>query len=73
MVRTWRPERDRRVLIVLDTGAWQRVASVSTRLLPILKPLPPGGPAGLAMDAALLLAALASRAGDRVDSSPTTG
>jgi uncharacterized protein (DUF58 family) len=55
MVRTWRPERDRRVVLVLDTGRTSagRVAGVP-RL-------------DSAMDAALLLAALASRAGDRVD------
>jgi uncharacterized protein (DUF58 family) len=55
VVRTWRPERDRRLLIVLDTGRTSagRVAGV-----PRLE---------AAMDAALLLAALAARAGDRVD------
>jgi uncharacterized protein (DUF58 family) len=55
MVRTWRPERDRRIIIVLDTGRTSagRVAGVP-RL-------------DASMDAALLLAALASRAGDRVD------
>jgi uncharacterized protein (DUF58 family) len=55
MVRTWRPERDRRVVLVLDTGRTSaaRIGD-ETRL-------------DLAMDAALLLAALASRAGDRVD------
>ncbi len=55
VVRTWRPERDRRIVIVLDTGRTSagRVAGVP-RL-------------DAAMDAALLLAALASRAGDRVD------
>ncbi len=55
MVRTWRPERDRRIVIVLDTGRTSagRVAGV-----PRLE---------TAMDAALLLAALAARAGDRVD------
>jgi uncharacterized protein (DUF58 family) len=55
MVRTWRPERDRRIVIVLDTGRTSagRVAGVP-RL-------------DAAMDAALLLAALAARAGDRVD------
>jgi uncharacterized protein (DUF58 family) len=55
MVRTWRPERDRRIVIVLDTGRTSagRVAGVP-RL-------------DSAMDAALLLAALAARAGDRVD------
>jgi uncharacterized protein (DUF58 family) len=55
VVRTWRPERDRRIVLVLDTGRTSagRVAGVP-RL-------------DAAMDAALLLAALASRAGDRVD------
>src|SRR6266545_783923 len=54
VVRTWRPERDRRVVIVLDTGRTSagRVGD-SPRL-------------DHAMDAALLLAALASRAGDQV-------
>jgi uncharacterized protein (DUF58 family) len=55
MVRTWRPERDRHLVLVLDTGrtAAGRIGD-GTRL-------------DAAMDAALLLAALASRAGDRVD------
>lgn len=55
LVRTWRPERDRRVLIVLDTGRTSagRVGD--------------GPRLDAAMDAALLLAALAVRAGDRVD------
>jgi uncharacterized protein (DUF58 family) len=55
LVRTWRPERDRRVLIVLDTG---RTSASRVAGLPRLD---------AAMDAALLLAALAIRAGDRVD------
>lgn len=55
MVRTWRPERDRHVVIVLDTG---RTSAGRVGSAPRLD-------AG--MDAALLLAALASRAGDRVD------
>jgi uncharacterized protein (DUF58 family) len=55
MVRTWRPERDRRVLLVLDCG---RTAAGRVGDAPRLD---------AAMDAALLLAALASRAGDRVD------
>ena len=55
VVRTWRPERDRRVLIVLDTG---RTSAGRVGDQPKLDH---------AMDAALLLAALASRAGDRVD------
>lgn len=55
MVRTWRPERDRRILLVLDTG---RTSAGRVGDAPRLD---------AAMDAALLLAALASRAGDRVD------
>ncbi|HET8602190.1 MAG TPA: DUF58 domain-containing protein [Segeticoccus sp.] len=55
VVRTWQPERDRRVLLVLDTS---RVAAARVGDMPRLD---------AAMDAALLLAALASRAGDRVD------
>ncbi|ARD42218.1 DUF58 domain-containing protein [Actinomyces gaoshouyii] len=55
VVRTWRPERDRRVLIVLDTG---RRAAARLGDAPRLD---------AQMEAALLLAALASRAGDRVD------
>jgi uncharacterized protein (DUF58 family) len=54
-VRTWRPERDRHILIVLDTG---RTSAGRVDDAPRLD---------AAMDAALLLAALASRAGDRVD------
>ncbi|NLT54078.1 MAG: DUF58 domain-containing protein [Actinomycetales bacterium] len=55
VVRTWRPERDRRVLLVLDTS---RTSAARIGDAPRLD---------AAMDAALLLAALASRAGDRVD------
>jgi uncharacterized protein (DUF58 family) len=55
MVRTWRPERDRRILIVLDTG---RTSAGRVGGVPRLD---------AAMDAGLLLTALASRAGDRVD------
>ncbi|MGW1746883.1 DUF58 domain-containing protein [Streptomyces sp. NPDC002092] len=54
-VRTWRPERDRHILIVLDTG---RTSAGRMGDAPRLD---------ASMDAALLLAALASRAGDRVD------
>ncbi|MFC4497731.1 DUF58 domain-containing protein [Streptomyces ovatisporus] len=54
-VRTWRPERDRRLLIVLDTG---RTSAGRVGDAPRLD---------AAMDAALLLASLASRAGDHVD------
>ncbi len=55
MVRTWRPERDRRVLVVLDTG---RTSAGRVGDAPRLDE---------ALDAALLLGAVASRAGDRVD------
>ena len=55
VVRTWRPERDRRVLVVLDTS---RTSAARIGDEPRLD---------AAMDAALLLAALASAAGDRVD------
>ncbi len=55
VVRTWRPERDRRLLLVLDTG---RTSAGRVGDEPRLD---------AALDAALLLGALASRAGDRVD------
>lgn len=55
VVRTWQPERDRRVIIVLDTA---RTSAARIGDEPRLD---------AAMDAALLLSALASRAGDRVD------
>ncbi len=55
LVRTWRPERDRRIVIVLDTG---RTSAGRVGGIPRLD---------ASMDAALLLAALAVRAGDRVD------
>lgn len=55
VVRTWRPERDRRVLLVLDTG---RTAAAR---------LGEGTRLDAQIEAALLLSALASRAGDRVD------
>lgn len=54
-VRTWRPERDRHILICLDTG---RTSAGRVGDAPRLDS---------SMDAALLLAALATRAGDRVD------
>lgn len=55
VVRTWQPERDRRVVLVLDTS---RVSAGRVDDVPRLD---------AAMDASLLLAALAARAGDRVD------
>ncbi|HEY9267441.1 MAG TPA: DUF58 domain-containing protein, partial [Mycobacterium sp.] len=83
VVRTWRPERDRRVVIVLDTG---RTSAGRVGVDPTAARLPappaearlPAPPAEAdpgtgwprldwSMDAALLLAALAARAGDHVD------
>jgi uncharacterized protein (DUF58 family) len=55
LVRTWRPERDRRIVVVLDTG---RTSAGRVGDVPRLD---------ASMDAALLLTALAVRAGDRVD------
>ncbi|TDC35921.1 DUF58 domain-containing protein [Micromonospora sp. KC213] len=55
LVRTWRPERDRRLVCVLDTG---RTSAVRVGDEPRLD---------TSIDAALLLTALAARAGDRVD------
>jgi uncharacterized protein (DUF58 family) len=55
LVRTWRPERDRRVVIVLDTG---RTSAGRVAGAPRLESY---------LDAALLLAAIAVRAGDRID------
>ncbi|OBF51912.1 hypothetical protein A5756_19085 [Mycobacterium sp. 852002-53434_SCH5985345] len=64
VVRTWRPERDRRVVIVLDTG---RTSAGRVGVDPTAAD-PAGWPRlDWSMDAALLLAALASRAGDHVD------
>ncbi len=54
VVRTWQPERDRRVVLVLDTG---RTSAGRVGDVPRLD---------AAMDAALLLTTLAGRAGDRV-------
>ena len=55
VVRTWRPERDRRVLLVLDTS---RTSAARVGDAPRLD---------AQIEAALLLAALAGRAGDRVE------
>ena len=55
VVRTWRPERDRTLLLVLDTS---RTSAGRVGDVPRLD---------AALDAALLLGALASRAGDRVE------
>jgi uncharacterized protein (DUF58 family) len=55
VVRTWRPERDRRIVIVVDSG---RTSAARMANEPRID---------TAYESALLLAALASRAGDRVD------
>ncbi|MFJ6454710.1 DUF58 domain-containing protein [Paenarthrobacter sp. NPDC091669] len=55
VVRTWRPERDRRVVIVLDTS---RTAAARIEDEPRLD---------TGIEAALLLSVLAERGGDRVD------
>ena len=55
VVRTWRPERDRRVVIVIDSG---RTSAARIADEPRID---------TAFEASLLLAALATHAGDRVD------
>ncbi|MEO7374841.1 MAG: DUF58 domain-containing protein [Terrimesophilobacter sp.] len=55
VVRTWRPERDRRVVIVVDSG---RTSAARIADEPRID---------TAFEASLLLAALATKAGDRID------
>jgi uncharacterized protein (DUF58 family) len=55
VVRTWRPERDRRVVILIDSG---RTSAARIADEPRLD---------TAFEASLLLAAIATRAGDHVD------
>jgi uncharacterized protein (DUF58 family) len=55
VVRTWRPERDRRVVILIDSG---RTSAARVDREPRID---------TAFEATLLLSALASHAGDRVD------
>ncbi|MGC5246271.1 DUF58 domain-containing protein [Gordonia sp. DT219] len=55
VVRTWQPEKDRHIIVVLDTS---RTSAGRVGDEPRLD---------AAMDAALLLAALAAHAGDRID------
>ncbi|HLS50082.1 MAG TPA: DUF58 domain-containing protein, partial [Actinomycetaceae bacterium] len=55
VVRTWRPERDRRVFIVIDSS---RLSAARLEDAPRLE---------AQIEAALLLSALAERAGDRVE------
>jgi uncharacterized protein (DUF58 family) len=62
MVRTWRPERDRHVVCVIDTGRTSAVRVGTTS--PDLRLDEPRLDA--AIDAALLLAEVANRAGDSV-------
>jgi uncharacterized protein (DUF58 family) len=55
VVRTWRPERDRRVVVIIDSG---RTSAARIDREPRID---------TAFESTLLLSALASRAGDRVD------
>lgn len=55
VVRTWRPERDRRVVIIVDSG---RTSAARIDREPRID---------TAFESTLLLSALATRAGDRVD------
>jgi uncharacterized protein (DUF58 family) len=55
VVRTWRPERDRRVVLIIDSG---RTSAARIANEPRLD---------TAFESSLLLAALATHAGDRVD------
>ena len=55
VVRTWRPERDRRVVVIIDSG---RTSAARIDDEPRID---------TAFESTLLLSALASRAGDRVD------
>ncbi|MDO8144160.1 DUF58 domain-containing protein [Isoptericola sp. 178] len=63
VVRTWRPERDRRVVVVLDTGRTSaaRIGTVDDGSVNV-----GGTRLEASVEAALLLGALADRAGDRV-------
>jgi uncharacterized protein (DUF58 family) len=66
VVKQWRPERDRRVLCVLDTGRTS-AGRIGTAGAPITPEFDGEPRLDLAIDAALLLANLAAYAGDRVD------
>ncbi len=75
LVRTWRPERDRRIVFVLDTGrtAAGRVAAGQVAAGQVAEghvaaePVPGYPRLDAFMDAVQLLTALASQAGDRID------
>jgi uncharacterized protein (DUF58 family) len=58
VVRTWRPERDRRVVVVIDTGRTSAASVGDTPQVPRLDAI---------LDASLLLTTLATRAGDRLE------
>ncbi|CAM3834716.1 DUF58 domain-containing protein [Isoptericola cucumis] len=79
VVRTWRPERDRRVVVVLDTGRTSaaRIGGTGPEPAPdapteaaepddTTEPTLGGTRLEASVEAALLLSALADRAGDRV-------
>lgn len=84
VVRTWRPERDRRVVVVLDTGRTSAARIGDADVVPGGDDAPAGTDEGTpatpdaeaptvggtrleaSLEAALLLSALADRAGDRV-------
>ncbi|MCW4384994.1 DUF58 domain-containing protein [Salinibacterium sp. SYSU T00001] len=55
VVRTWRPERDRRIVIVIDSGRTSAARIANEARI------------DTAFESSLLLAALAQRAGDRID------
>ena len=64
VVRTWRPERDRHIVLAIDTGRTS-AARIGGSAAP--GQAPDGEPRlDAALDASLLLAAVAAKAGDRV-------
>src|SRR5690606_7544057 len=66
VVKQWRPERDRRVLCVLDTGRTS-AGRIGTAADPLNADTTGEPRLDIAIDSALLLASLATHAGDRVD------
>ncbi|MCA5894645.1 DUF58 domain-containing protein [Isoptericola sp. NEAU-Y5] len=66
VVRTWRPERDRRVVIVLDTGRTSAARIGESAEGDEGSSVVGGTRLEASVEASLLLAALADRAGDRV-------
>jgi uncharacterized protein (DUF58 family) len=67
VVRTWRPERDRRVVCLIDTGRTSAVRVGTTAVGEDAVRFGAEPRLDAAIDAALLLGELASRAGDLVD------